>query len=121
MIALRVQLANVSYPFLFEHDDGLRLLVLPLVEEFLFRGYLQPLVERCTTRRWSVLGVEVGPGWLVAALAFGLAHGSAGPLAAASRVVPGLVFGYCRAATGSIWAGWWVHLGYNLAGSTLRF
>ncbi len=120
VIALRVQVASF-YPFLFESNDGLRLLVLPLVEEFLFRGYLQPLAERCTTRRWNVLGVEVGPGWWLTAVAFGLAHLGDGPLAAASRVVPGLVFGHCRAATGSIWAGWLVHLGYNLAGSTLRF
>jgi membrane protease YdiL (CAAX protease family) len=120
VLALRFQVASV-YPFVLEPNDGLRLLALSLVEEFFFRGYLQPLLERDTTRRWNVLGVQVGPGWVFTAIAFGLAHLQDGPLAAASRVIPGLVFGHCRAATGSIWAGWLVHLGYNLAGSTLRF
>ncbi len=93
------------------------LVTLPLVEEFFFRGYLQPRLERVWPERRTLLGAQVSRGWLVAALAFGLAHLQLGPLAAASRVVPGLVLGHCRAATGSIWAGWLVHVAYNLAGS----
>ena len=97
--------------------SALEFLALPLVEEHFFRGYLQPRLERLWPARRALLGAQVGRGWLLAALAFGLAHLRLGPLAAASRVVPGLVLGHCRAATGSIWAGWLVHVGYNLAGA----
>jgi hypothetical protein len=100
--------------------SALEFVALPLVEEHFFRGYLQPRLERLWPARREFLGARVGRGWLCAALAFGLAHLRLGPLAAASRVVPGLVLGHARAATGSIWAGWLVHMAYNAAGALWR-
>jgi membrane protease YdiL (CAAX protease family) len=81
----------------------------PLFEELLFRGFLQPLLERA-------LG-----GWpaiLLAATGFALLHGQEYQWAWQELLVVGLAgvaFGYARYKTGSTAAGALLHGGYNLA------
>jgi len=96
------------------------LAVAALVEEWLFRGYLQTRLERVLPPRTRILGTPLGAAWLLTALLFGLAHlPQHGPLEALARVAPGLVFGFCRARAGSIWPGWVVHVAYNVVGGML--
>jgi CAAX protease family protein len=80
----------------------------PLFEELLFRGFLQPLLQR-------VLGPW--PAILLAASAFGLLHGAQYQWFWQDLLVVGLagvVFGYARYKTGSTAAGALLHGGYNL-------
>ena len=85
----------------------LAVLVAPLVEETLFRGYLYPLFAR-------KLGVPLGI--FLTGLLFGIMHGSqlgwtwgiVIPL-----IVVGLVLTYVRARTGTVFASYLLHLGYN--------
>lgn len=91
-----------------------------LVEEWLFRGYLQARLTRLLPPRRTLLGAPLGAAWLLTALAFGLAHlGRLGPAGALARTAPGLAFGYCRARGGSLWPALLVHLVYNLVGASL--
>lgn len=107
-------------PRALERDALAGLVGAALVEEWLFRGYLQARLERVLPPRTRVLGAKLGAAWLSTALLFGLAHlPQHGPLEALARVAPGLVFGFCRARVGSIWPGWIVHVAYNLVGGML--
>ncbi|HEX8243686.1 MAG TPA: CPBP family intramembrane glutamic endopeptidase, partial [Longimicrobium sp.] len=76
--------------------------VAPLVEEFVFRGWIQRPLERRT-----------GPGWAigVTAVLFALAHFEPGGIAI--RVAGGIALGYAVWATRSIWAGVALHVGWN--------
>lgn len=86
---------------------AMAVLVAPLVEETLFRGYLYPLFAR---------SFGVAPGIIVTGLLFGLMHGTqlgwtwelVGVL-----VFVGIVFTLVRARTGSVFASYLMHLGYN--------
>ncbi len=83
------------------------LLVAPLVEETIFRGYLYPVFARR-------LGVPAGV--FVTGALFGLAHatqlwGGWGHIALLLLV--GVVLTYVRARTGTVLASFFVHLGYN--------
>lgn len=86
---------------------GLAVLVAPLVEETLFRGYLYPLFAR----RFGV------PAGIVATGAFfGMMHGvqlgwTWGLVGLLTAV--GIVFTYVRARTGTVIASYLLHLGYN--------
>lgn len=77
-------------------------IVAPLLEEFLFRGWLQRALER----RYPA-GVAIG----VTALVFSLAHLQAFGFPA--RLVAGGVFGYAAWRTRSIWPGVVLHGLYN--------
>ena len=86
---------------------GLAVLVAPLVEETLFRGYLYPLFAR-------KLGVPVGI--VLTGVLFGTLHGA--QLGWTKELVGlltlvGLVFTYVRARTGTVLASYLLHLGYN--------
>lgn len=72
-------------------------LVMPLLEEFVFRGFLQPALER-HVRPW--------PAIFLTSLAFGAMHGVVAvvPIAGLS-----LVLGYARQRTGSLWAAFALH------------
>ena len=94
---------------------AMAVLVAPLVEETVFRGYLYPLVARS----FGIL-----PGILVTGILFGLMHGAQlgwtpGFVILLSFV--GLVFTFARARTGTVLASYLLHLGYNsmIAVSTL--
>jgi membrane protease YdiL (CAAX protease family) len=86
----------------------LAVLVAPVVEETLFRGYLYPLFAR---------KFGVGTGIAVTGVLFGLMHGSqlgwTFGLVALLTVV-GLILTYVRARTGTVLASYLVHFGYNL-------
>lgn len=121
LVALGVALGLVdSRPGALEGRAFAGLAVAALVEEWLFRGYVQARLERVLPPRTRLLGAHLGAAWLLTALLFGLAHlPQHGPLEALARVAPGLVFGFCRARAGSIWPGWVVHVVYNVVGGML--
>ncbi len=88
---------------------GLAVLVAPIVEETIFRGFLYPVIARS-------MGVPAGI--LITGILFGLLHGLqlgwtwgfVGLL-----ILVGIVFTYARARTGSVFASYLCHLGYNFA------
>jgi membrane protease YdiL (CAAX protease family) len=87
---------------------AMAVLVAPLVEETLFRGYLYPMFAR---------SFGVAPAILVTGLLFGLMHGAQlgwtwGLVAMLTLV--GIVFTLVRARTGTVFASFLMHLGYNL-------
>ena len=86
---------------------AMAVLVAPLVEETLFRGYLYPLLAR---------SFGVGPSIVITGLCFGALHGMqlgwALNLVAILSVV-GIIFTFVRARTGSVLASYMMHLGYN--------
>jgi len=81
--------------------------VAPIVEETLFRGYLYPLFAR---------SFGIAPGILLTGVLFGLMHGAqlgwtwslVGML-----ILVGIIFTTVRARTGSVFASYLMHLGYN--------
>lgn len=86
---------------------AMAIIVAPLVEETLFRGYLYPLLAR---------SFGVTPAILVTGLLFGAMHGeqlgwSLGLVAV--LVTVGILFTLVRARTGSVYASYLMHLGYN--------
>jgi uncharacterized protein len=81
--------------------------VAPLVEETLFRGYLYPLFAR---------SFGIVPGIAVTGILFGLMHGAQlgwtwGLVSV--LIFVGIVFTIVRARTGSVFASYLMHLGYN--------
>jgi membrane protease YdiL (CAAX protease family) len=99
-------------------------LVAPLVEETVFRGYLYPLFARMAysiTRRFGMEAPEaVGAGMMtsvvVTGVLFGLMHGSQLGWTwqvVALLVVVGIIFTFVRARTGTVFASFLLHLGYN--------
>jgi membrane protease YdiL (CAAX protease family) len=86
---------------------AMAVLVAPLVEETVFRGYLYPLFAKS-------LGVL--PGILITGVLFGLMHGSQlgwtwGLVLLLTFV--GVIFTFARARTGTVLASFLLHLGYN--------
>jgi len=85
----------------------LGVLVAPLVEETIFRGFLYPVIARR-------LGVAAGVA--VTGTLFGLMHaaqlwGGWGQIAL--LILVGVVLTWVRARTGTVAASYFVHLGYN--------
>jgi membrane protease YdiL (CAAX protease family) len=85
----------------------LGVLVAPLVEETIFRGFLYPVVAR----QWGIAA-----GVVVTGLLFGMLHaaqlwGGWGQIALLMFV--GILLTWVRARTGSVTASYFVHLGYN--------
>ena len=83
------------------------ILVAPLAEETVFRGYLYP-----TFARWF----GVGPSIVITGVLFGMMHGpqlgEAKSLIAIMSLV-GIVLTLVRSRTGSVFASFLMHLGYN--------
>ncbi len=126
-LALVVQFANVvvpppeKLPFdrLFSSQTAAwliiatSLLVAPLVEELVFRGYIYTLLERL----WGVL-----PAVLLSGILFGSIHFSQlspGYFQVFLLCVVGLTFSWIRARTGTVLASVLAHLGYNATISLL--
>lgn len=87
-------------------------LLYPVAEEALFRGMLQGwLLERGLARRR--LGIT-GANWLTSGLFTGLHFIAHPPLAAASVLLPSLIFGHFRDRHGSLCAPIVLHVYYNL-------
>jgi len=88
---------------------AMAVLVAPLVEETVFRGYLYPLFAK---------SFGIVPGILLTGVLFGLMHGSqlgwswgiVGLL-----ILVGMIFTFARAYTGTVLASFLLHLGYNSA------
>jgi membrane protease YdiL (CAAX protease family) len=88
---------------------SMAVIVAPLVEETVFRGYLYPLFAK---------SFGIGPAIVVTGILFGLMHGSqlgwswgiVGLL-----IVVGMIFTFARAYTGTVLASFLLHLGYNSA------
>jgi membrane protease YdiL (CAAX protease family) len=81
--------------------------VAPLVEETLFRGYLYPLFAR---------SFGIFPGIVVTGVLFGLMHGAQLGWTwglVSMLILVGIVFTIVRARTGSVFASYLMHLGYN--------
>jgi membrane protease YdiL (CAAX protease family) len=86
---------------------AMAVLVAPLVEETLFRGYLYPLFAR---------SFGVWPGIFLTGLLFGLMHGAQLGWTwslVAILIMVGVIFTLVRARTGSVFASYLMHLGYN--------
>lgn len=83
-----------------------QVLVVAIPEELFFRGYLQTRLDEVWPRRFRVLGVDLGWGWLVAAALFGLGHFLVTfEPQMLSRFFPGLLFGWMFGKTRSVLAG----------------
>jgi len=86
---------------------AMAVLVAPLVEETIFRGYLYPVLAR---------SFGIGGGVVATGVLFGLLHapqlwGGWGQIGLLMTV--GIVFTYVRARTGTVLAPYLLHLGYN--------
>ncbi len=82
-----------------------QILIVSLPEEFFFRGYFQSAMDSIFSKRWRVLGVYLGWGWLVTALVFAFAHSAIYfKWWHFSIFFPALLFGYLRERTGTITA-----------------
>jgi uncharacterized protein len=82
-------------------------LVAPLVEETIFRGYIYPVVARSFGR---------GVGVVATGTLFGLLHASqlwGGWTQIALLVFVGIVLSYARAAKGTVLASYLIHMSYN--------
>ncbi len=103
---------------------GVAVLVAPLVEETIFRGYLYPLFVRIISAILRGLGLEdalalrngIFGSILITGILFGLMHGP--QLGGAKSLIlvlilVGIVFTVVRAVTGSVFASFLMHLGYN--------
>jgi len=98
--------------------------IAPLVEETIFRGYLYPVLVRIISGILRFLGVEAVQAIrngtvssiLLTGFLFGLLHGA--QLAWTWGIVSllifvGITFTYVRARTGTVFASYLMHLGYN--------
>jgi membrane protease YdiL (CAAX protease family) len=86
---------------------AMAVLVAPLVEETVFRGYLYPLLAK---------SFGVATGVIVTGVLFGLMHGAQlgwtwGLVSV--LIMVGVIFTFVRARTGSVFASFLLHLGYN--------
>lgn len=79
-------------------------------EEFFFRGYMQGVLSQITPPRRRIFGVPFGRAQVLVALMFALSH-SLIELAGWHIFIffPGLVFGWLKEKTGTIWAGMVFH------------
>jgi membrane protease YdiL (CAAX protease family) len=86
---------------------AMAVLVAPLVEETIFRGYLYPLFAKY---------FGVGAGVLVTGVLFGLMHGAQLGWTwslVSVLITVGVIFTFVRARTGSVFSSFLLHLGYN--------
>ena len=86
---------------------AMAVLVAPLVEETLFRGYLYPLFAR---------SFGIGPGIALTGVLFGMMHGAQLGWTwslVSILILVGIIFTTVRARTGSVFASYLMHLGYN--------
>jgi membrane protease YdiL (CAAX protease family) len=86
---------------------AMAVIVAPLVEETLFRGYLYPLFAR---------SFGIGPGIVLTGVLFGVMHGAQLGWTwslVSVLILVGIVFTTVRARTGSVFASYLMHLGYN--------
>jgi membrane protease YdiL (CAAX protease family) len=103
---------------------AMAVLIAPLVEETVFRGYLYPLFAAKLSNLAAKFGMDsphavrfgTASGILITGMLFGAAHGSQlgwnwGLVSLLTLV--GVIFTFARAATGTVLASFLMHLGYN--------
>jgi membrane protease YdiL (CAAX protease family) len=94
---------------------AIQLILVAFPEEYFFRGYLQGRLDERFTPRWRILGVQLGPGWILSSVAFALLHPILIPGVHRLLVFfPSLLFGWLKARTGSIGAAVLVHAFSNI-------
>lgn len=85
----------------------------PVLEEIVFRGYLQGVLRRWHHGLRELCGISVAN--LIASIVFTALHFvNHPPLAAAGVIVPSLIFGYFRDRHDNIYAAIILHVFYNL-------
>ncbi len=103
---------------------AMAVLVAPLVEETLFRGYLYPLLARLISAFLRLFGVEdahalqsgIFGSIVLTGVLFGLMHGVQLGWTwslVSMLILVGIIFTFVRARTGSVFASFLMHLGYN--------
>lgn len=88
-----------------------------LVEELLVRGAMLAVLDRACGTPWRFLGADVGWGLVLTSLWFGLWHGLVltddgfvvDPVAVLSTGLIGLLLGWVRARSGSVWLAYAAH------------
>jgi membrane protease YdiL (CAAX protease family) len=86
---------------------AMAVLIAPLVEETLFRGYLYPMFAR---------SFGIWPGIILTGVLFGFMHGAQLGWTwslVSVLIMVGIIFTFVRARTGSVFASFLMHLGYN--------
>ena len=91
-----------------------QLFVVALPEEFFYRGYLQSRLKLVWPGGPRVLGVTVGPAFLVVALLFALGHLAVFHVWRLAVFFPALLFGYLRERTGTVLGCTLLHATFNL-------
>ena len=94
-----------------------------LVEELLWRGVLIALLDRALGTPWRFFGAKVGWGLVLTTLSFGLGHGllvtAEGFVFAPDQIILtgllGLMMGWVRARTGSVWLAYLAHCAPEVA------
>jgi uncharacterized protein len=91
-----------------------QLFVVALPEEFFYRGYLQARMKLAWPNGVRVLGVTVGPAFLLVALLFALGHLAVFHVWRLAVFFPALLFGYLRERTGTVLGCTLLHAIFNL-------
>jgi len=92
-----------------------QVVVVALPEELFFRGFLHRLCEQALPPKRRLLGGGIGWALVVSSALFALGHLAVGFDPRRLAVFfPGLLFGWVRSATGSIFAGTIIHASSNL-------
>lgn len=79
-----------------------QVLIIALPEEFFFRGYMQTQFDRACGTPYRFLGAQWGIGLPMAAALFAICHVLYGGPARLIVFLPGLLYGWLRARTGTI-------------------
>jgi membrane protease YdiL (CAAX protease family) len=99
-------------------------------EEIVFRGILLLLLSRAFSTSWKLLGANVGWGWIISSVLFGLIHGigftgsqfqfqfSLAPIIIAS--ITGLIIGWLRERTGSLYPAIFLHATVDATGFVIN-
>lgn len=102
-----------DFPFL-EFALG-QLIVIALPEELFFRGFIHKLCENTWPPKTKLWGGGIGLALVVSSALFAVGHLAVGPDPRRLAVFfPGLVFGWMRSKTGSIFAGTMAHFAANV-------
>jgi hypothetical protein len=92
-----------------------QLVIIALPEEAFYRGYLQTRIDDAFPRRVRIFGAEIGWGLLVASVIFALGHlATIREPARLAVFFPSLLFGWLRARTRGIGAGFVFHACCNV-------
>jgi uncharacterized protein len=91
-----------------------QLFVVALPEEFFYRGYLQARLKVVWPKGARVLGVVVGPAFLLTAALFAVGHLAVFHVWRLAVFFPALLFGYMRERTGTVLGCTLLHATFNL-------